>query len=95
MNHTASGGPAVASTAVDGPALDGTAIHCLITDDQAMVREGFAAVLTAQPGMAVAEQAVTSNGLEVLRKMLELSVSEQSEAQKKGPAAKSARAATR
>lgn len=46
-------------------------------------------------GMAVAEQAVTSNGLEVLRKMFELSVSEQSEAQKKGPAAKSARAATR
>jgi DNA-binding NarL/FixJ family response regulator len=33
-------------------------IRCLITDDQAMVREGFAAVLAAQPGMAVAGQAV-------------------------------------
>ena len=26
--------------------------RCLIADDQAMVREGFAAVLAAQPGMA-------------------------------------------
>jgi DNA-binding NarL/FixJ family response regulator len=31
--------------------------RCLIADDQAMVREGFAAVLAAQPGMAVAGQA--------------------------------------
>ena len=46
-------------------------------------------------GMAVAEQAVTNKGLEVLRKMLELSVSEQPEAQKKGSAAKCVRAATR
>jgi hypothetical protein len=46
-------------------------------------------------GMAVAEQAVTGHGLQVLRKMFELSVSEQPEAQKKGPAANSARAATR
>ncbi|MGC1284043.1 MAG: response regulator transcription factor, partial [Streptosporangiaceae bacterium] len=27
--------------------------RCLIADDQAMVREGFAAVLTAQPGLLV------------------------------------------
>jgi hypothetical protein len=46
-------------------------------------------------GMAVAEQAVNAKGLETLKKMLELSVSEQSEAQKKGSAAKSVRAATR
>jgi DNA-binding NarL/FixJ family response regulator len=33
-------------------------IRCLIADDQAMVREGFAAVLEAQPGMVVAGQAI-------------------------------------
>ena len=65
MNHAASGGPAVASTAVDVPAVDGTAIRCLITDDQAMVREGFAAVLTAQPGIAVAGQAI--DGADAIR----------------------------
>ena len=32
-------------------------IRCLIADDQAMVREGFAAVLASQPGMAVVGQA--------------------------------------
>jgi DNA-binding NarL/FixJ family response regulator len=31
--------------------------RCLIADDQAMVREGFAAVLAAQPGLAVVGQA--------------------------------------
>jgi DNA-binding NarL/FixJ family response regulator len=31
--------------------------RCLIADDQAMVREGFAAVLAAQPGLVVAGQA--------------------------------------
>jgi len=36
---------------------NGTKIRCLIADDQAMVREGFAAVLAAQRGMAVAGQA--------------------------------------
>ena len=40
---------------------DGTAARpatrCLIVDDQAMVREGFAAVLAAQPGLVVAGQA--------------------------------------
>jgi DNA-binding NarL/FixJ family response regulator len=37
---------------------NGVTIRCLIADDQAMVREGFAAVLAAQPGMMVAGQAV-------------------------------------
>lgn len=37
---------------------DGKVIRCLIADDQAMVREGFAAVLDAQPGMLVAGQAI-------------------------------------
>jgi DNA-binding NarL/FixJ family response regulator len=32
-------------------------IRCLIADDQAMVREGFAAVLNAQPGLLVVGQA--------------------------------------
>ena len=31
--------------------------RCLIADDQAMVREGFAAVLAAQPGLLVVGQA--------------------------------------
>src|ERR1035438_5197283 len=35
----------------------GAVTRCLIADDQAMVREGFAAVLAAQPGMAVVGQA--------------------------------------
>ena len=46
-------------------------------------------------GMDVAERAVTAEGLNTLKKMFELSVSEQAEAQKKGFAAKSASAATR
>jgi DNA-binding NarL/FixJ family response regulator len=36
---------------------DGPATRCLIADDQAMVREGFAAVLAAQPGLLVVGQA--------------------------------------
>jgi len=36
---------------------NGVTTRCLIVDDQAMVREGFAAVLAAQPGMVVAGQA--------------------------------------
>jgi DNA-binding NarL/FixJ family response regulator len=43
---------------MDDTAANGPAIRCLITDDQAMAREGFAAVLAAQPGMAVAGQAI-------------------------------------
>ena len=46
-------------------------------------------------GMAVTEHAVTIKGMETLRKMFELSVSEHDEAQKKGSVAKSVRAATR
>jgi DNA-binding NarL/FixJ family response regulator len=42
----------------DDPLPDGRVIRCLIADDQAMVREGFAAVLDAQPGMTVAGQAI-------------------------------------
>jgi DNA-binding NarL/FixJ family response regulator len=36
---------------------DTDATRCLIADDQAMVREGFAAVLAAQPGLQVVGQA--------------------------------------
>jgi DNA-binding NarL/FixJ family response regulator len=36
---------------------NGVTTRCLIVDDQTMVREGFAAVLAAQPGMVVAGQA--------------------------------------
>jgi DNA-binding NarL/FixJ family response regulator len=39
--------------------------RCLIADDQAMVREGFAAVLAAQAGLAVVGQA--ANGAEAVR----------------------------
>ena len=35
----------------------GATTRCLIADDQAMVREGFAAVLAAQPGLLVVGQA--------------------------------------
>jgi DNA-binding NarL/FixJ family response regulator len=37
---------------------NGTGISCLIADDQAMVREGFAAMLAAEPGITVAGQAI-------------------------------------
>jgi DNA-binding NarL/FixJ family response regulator len=43
--------------AAPGPVDGGAAIRCLIADDQAMVRESFAAILAAQPGIAVAGQA--------------------------------------
>ena len=39
------------------PGVGGTAIRCLVADDQAMVRESFAAILAAQPGITVAGQA--------------------------------------
>ena len=42
----------------NGAFLDGGAISCLIADDQAMVREGFAAMLAAEPGITVAGQAI-------------------------------------
>jgi DNA-binding NarL/FixJ family response regulator len=41
----------------DSAAEGGAATRCLIADDQAMVREGFAAVLAAQPGLLVVGQA--------------------------------------
>jgi DNA-binding NarL/FixJ family response regulator len=41
-----------------GAPPDGRAISCLIADDQAMVREGFAAMLAAEPGINVAGQAI-------------------------------------
>jgi DNA-binding NarL/FixJ family response regulator len=37
---------------------DDGGIRCLIADDQAMVREGFAAMLAAEPGIKVAGQAI-------------------------------------
>jgi DNA-binding NarL/FixJ family response regulator len=42
----------------NGSAVNGTVIRCLIADDQAMVREGFAAMLGAEPGIMVAGQAI-------------------------------------
>jgi DNA-binding NarL/FixJ family response regulator len=44
--------------------------RCLIADDQAMVREGFAAVLAAQPGLLVVGQA--ANGADAVRKARDL-----------------------
>ena len=44
--------------------------RCLIADDQAMVREGFAAVLAAQPGMSIAGQA--ANGADAVRQAAQL-----------------------
>jgi DNA-binding NarL/FixJ family response regulator len=41
----------------DAAMTDGVTTRCLIADDQAMVREGFAAVLAAQPGLLVVGQA--------------------------------------
>jgi len=45
-----------------GAAGRGVTTRCLIADDQAMVREGFAAVLAAQPGLLVAGQAADGAG---------------------------------
>jgi DNA-binding NarL/FixJ family response regulator len=42
-----------------------TAIRCLIVDDQAMVREGFGALLDAQPGVSVV--ALAADGAEAVR----------------------------
>jgi DNA-binding NarL/FixJ family response regulator len=44
--------------------------RCLIADDQAMVREGFAAVLAAQPGLLVVGQA--PDGAEAVRQARDL-----------------------
>jgi DNA-binding NarL/FixJ family response regulator len=48
-----------------GAVAGGVATRCLIADDQAMVREGFAAVLAAQPGLLVIGQA--ADGAEAVR----------------------------
>jgi DNA-binding NarL/FixJ family response regulator len=48
----------------------GPATRCLIADDQAMVREGFAAVLAAQPGLLVVGQA--ADGAEAVRETARL-----------------------
>ena len=53
----------------DGTAGGGTT-RCLIADDQAMVREGFAAVLTAQPGLVVVGQA--ADGADAVRQTRQL-----------------------
>jgi len=54
-----------------GGAPDGGGItRCLIADDQAMVREGFAAVLAAQPGLLVAGQA--ADGADAVRQTRQL-----------------------
>ena len=45
--------------------------RCLIADDQAMVREGFAAVLAAQPGLQVVGEA--ADGSEAVRQARQLS----------------------
>jgi DNA-binding NarL/FixJ family response regulator len=46
------------------------AIRCVIADDQAMVREGFAAMLAAEPGITVAGQAV--DGTDAVRQARQL-----------------------
>ncbi len=44
--------------------------RCLIADDQAMVREGFAAVLAAQPGLQVVGQAADGAAAVALARQL-------------------------
>jgi DNA-binding NarL/FixJ family response regulator len=51
-------GPSPDGPSPDGPSPGGRVIRCLIADDQAMVREGFAAMLAAEPGINVAGQAI-------------------------------------
>jgi DNA-binding NarL/FixJ family response regulator len=53
-----------------GPSPDGRVIRCLIADDQAMVREGFAAMLAAEPGIKVAGQAI--DGADAVRQTRQL-----------------------
>ncbi len=51
--------------------MNGAVIRCLIADDQAMVREGFAAMLGAEPGIVVAGQAI--DGADAVRQACRLS----------------------
>jgi DNA-binding NarL/FixJ family response regulator len=53
-----------------GDAVDGAAIRCLIADDQAMVRESFAAILEAQPGITVA--GLAADGAQAVRETARL-----------------------
>jgi len=53
-----------------GPSPDGNVIRCLIADDQAMVREGFAAMLAAEPGIVIAGQAI--DGTDAVRQARQL-----------------------
>jgi DNA-binding NarL/FixJ family response regulator len=59
-------------TPSDADAANRTAVttRCLIADDQAMVREGFAAVLAAQPGLLVVGQA--ADGAAAIRQAWQL-----------------------
>jgi len=60
------GGGEVAPTGrADGAPTGGGMTRCLIADDQAMVREGFAAVLNAQPDLVVVGQA--ADGADAVR----------------------------
>jgi len=54
----------------NGAAGRGAATRCLIADDQAMVREGFAAVLDSQPGLLVVGQA--ADGADAVRQSRQL-----------------------
>ena len=54
---------------LDGPP-DNKVIRCLIADDQAMVREGFAAMLAAEPGIMIAGQAI--DGTDAVRQARQL-----------------------
>jgi DNA-binding NarL/FixJ family response regulator len=80
---TANGGPAPYGTAnggtgggtangetANGGTGGGETTRCLIADDQAMVREGFAAVLGSQPGLLVVGQA--ADGAEAVRQARDL-----------------------
>ena len=53
-----------------GEAAGGVTTRCLIADDQAMVREGFAAVLNSQPGLLVVGQA--ADGADAVRQVRHL-----------------------
>jgi DNA-binding NarL/FixJ family response regulator len=54
----------------DGAPPNGGVIRCLIADDQAMVREGFAAMLAAEPGIIIAGQAI--DGTDAVRQARQL-----------------------
>jgi DNA-binding NarL/FixJ family response regulator len=51
-------------------AVNSKIIRCLIADDQAMVREGFAAMLAAEPGIIITGQAI--DGTDAVRQARQL-----------------------